>query len=453
VAIVGGGIVGVALALGLIERGLRVSVYERASEFPEIGVGFAFTGVARKCMEQLSPAVIEALKKVASENQHSIDNYWDGYNHDDETIESSNTKDDNDSTAPVGKLLFQLPNADMAWWSCLRSQFLNAMAQALPKDVVLFKKELADYEETSEGQGPVKLRFTDGSAATADVLIGCDGLRSAVRQQLFSTSHPEACHPSYTHKTCYRAVIPMAVAEAVLGTSKPHNHCMHTGPRAHILNYPVAQHTLLNVVIFLQNDGPWAEDGGSDKEVGVPRMTRPGRKADIEERLAEWRPEVRALVAALPDTPTTWGIFDTADHPAPFYAQRRVCLVGDAAHASSPHHGAGAGMGVEDALALATSLGIAAKPAATTDKAKAVEAALQAFNDVRYERSQWLVRSSRETGDIYEWMFADSGSDPVKLRSELQARQRKIWDFDVDAMVRDTDARYHAKLEGNTVVV
>ena len=45
----------------------------------------------------------------------------------------------------------------------------------------------------------------------------------------------------------------MAAAESALGESKAHNHCMNTGPGAHILSYPIAQHTLLNVVIFLSD--------------------------------------------------------------------------------------------------------------------------------------------------------------------------------------------------------
>lgn len=79
-----------------------------------------------------------------------------------------------------------------------------------------------------------------------------------------------------------------------------------------------------------------------------------------------------------PEQITKWAIFDTADHPAPTYARGRVCIVGDAAHASSPLHGAGACMGVEDALALATALEVALnhhRDPSPRDRAVAVEAA------------------------------------------------------------------------------
>ncbi|CAJ2500714.1 Uu.00g035670.m01.CDS01 [Anthostomella pinea] len=67
----------------------------------------------------------------------------------------------------------------------------------------------------------------------------------------------------------------------------------------------------------------------------------------------------------------------------------------------------------------------------------AVTAALRAFKDARYARTQWLVRSSGETGEVYEWMYPASRSDPARLRAELAERQKKIWDFDVDRMVEE----------------
>src|SRR5271168_3664737 len=80
IAIVGSGIVGVMMALGLLHRGMRVTVYERANDFHEIGAGFAFTGVARECMQRLDPRVLEALRRVGEENRHPQNRYWDGFN-------------------------------------------------------------------------------------------------------------------------------------------------------------------------------------------------------------------------------------------------------------------------------------------------------------------------------------------------------------------------------------
>lgn len=431
VAIVGGGVVGAILALGLIDRGIKVQVYEKSAEHSELGVGFAFTGVAQRCMQKLNPAILEALERVGGKNDLARDNYWDGYHH-----------DEDESSSSEGKLLFQLDNSEMDWRMSLRSHFLAAMGDALPKNVVHFGKELNRYEDGRSSS--VKLFFADGTTASADVLVGCDGIRSRVRHQMFAHSHPKAARAHFSRKVVYRAVVPMEVAEAALGPTRPHNHCMQTGPGAHMLSYPVAQHTLVNVVTVVDQAGPWSSDG-DDSGVTTEKMTRHGSKADLERIFTDWRQEPRAIIANLPDDLVVWAIFDSADHPAPTYAQGCVCLAGDAAHASAPHHGAGAGIGVEDCLALVTALKLA--EATAVDRTNSIVAALEAFNDVRYHRSQWLVRSSRETGNIYEWMYPDSGSDPVKIKSELRERQRIIREYDVDAMVAETTKQYHKRLQ------
>ncbi|KAI8946420.1 FAD/NAD(P)-binding domain-containing protein [Xylaria longipes] len=417
VAVIGSGIVGVSMAIGLTARGVRVALYERASNFHEIGAGIAFTGVARQCMAQLSPDILESFMRVSSENQHAYDNYWDGYHHTDE-----------DTFSDEDGLLFRFPNSNMAWRSCLRSNFLNELSRALPPGIINFGKELVSYEDRGIGDS-VTLRFTDGSTTVCDILIGCDGLNSCVRRQMFLGS--QAREPRYTKKTSYRFLVPIKEARSALGKSKAHNHCMHTGPGAHILSYPVAQQTLTNVVFFLSDDD--REPCASDRE-------------SILKHFVSWRPEVRALLTHMPEAPMMWRIYDTADYPAPFYSRGSVTIAGDAAHASAPHHGAGAGFGMEDALSLATVVALAAGE--NRDRRHyALVTAIEAYNEVRYSRTQWLVRSSRETGDIYEWMYPSSGNDPLKIEAELTARQQNIWHFDVGEMVESSRNAYCKRLE------
>nr|GFD38789.1 hypothetical protein [Tanacetum cinerariifolium] len=68
----------------------------------------------------------------------------------------------------------------------------------------------------------------------------------------------------------------------------------------------------------------------------------------------------------------------------------------------------------------------------------AVRAALQVYNDVRYDRSQWIMQTSRAIGEIYEFQALDCGSDHAKIASEIHDRSHRIWDYDIDAMVEDT---------------
>ena len=115
-----------------------------------------------------------------------------------------------------------------------------------------------------------------------------------------------------------------------------------------------------------------------------------------------------------------WGIFDTGSNPCPYFNKGRICLLGDAAHATAPHHGAGAGMCVEDAATMALLL-------AQCRSVHEYETAFAVFDSHRRERGQWLVQSSRITGDIYDWMDPNCGSDAQKIVDELERRTDKIW--------------------------
>ena len=124
-----------------------------------------------------------------------------------------------------------------------------------------------------------------------------------------------------------------------------------------------------------------------------------------------------------------WAIFDTGDHPVPAFSKGRICLVGDAAHASSPHHGAGAGMCIEDSAVLAELL---ADETVTSNQT--VEKALAVYDHVRRERGQWLVQSSRHIGDCYEWRGEGVGRDLKKIEDEINHRNGLIANVDVSAM-------------------
>lgn len=162
VAIIGGGIVGVITALGLVHRGAHVTIYERSATWPENGAAFAFTGVARQCMERLNPTILEVLGRVAVRSPAETVRYWDGFNP--RTKEAAQQEE----TA----LLFETPEQHLAFWGTLRTHFLHQLAAALPKDadIVQFGKRLTGYVDNWEqGNDKVQLNFDDGTTAEADV--------------------------------------------------------------------------------------------------------------------------------------------------------------------------------------------------------------------------------------------------------------------------------------------
>ena len=261
-------------------------------------------------------------------------------------------------------------------------------------------------------------------------VIACDGIKSRVRRLLLGDKHPSA-FPRYTHKVAFRALIPIDKAIEALGEYKALHQHMHIGPNRHLVHFPVANRTLLNLIVFNSDPEPWQHE----------KLVATGTREEICEAFKDWSKCVRDLLALFPDTVTTWGIFDMADNPMPYYAKGQVCLAGDAAHAAAPHHGAGAGMGVEDALALVTALETALTMVPSRSlslraaRRNALKVGFKAFETARMERSQWLVQSSRQACEIYQLTFPGTGQDISKCEHVMRTRSHKIWYFDYKTML------------------
>lgn len=191
--------------------------------------------------------------------------------------------------------------------------------------------------------------------------------------------------------------------------------------------------------MFVHDEGEWLHERSSV----VPSSRNEALKA-----LEGWGPHMRELVSLLPEQISKYAIFDMYEHPAPTYAAGRVCLAGDAAHASSPFHGSGTTMGVEDALVLTDLL---ARVNETTNKEeerpRLLVAALGAYSGVRMARSQWVVQNSREMGEMFEFRYPPAGRDGAKFKTEFETRAKVVWDFDVDAMVEKAREEYNKHLE------
>lgn len=129
-----------------------------------------------------------------------------------------------------------------------------------------------------------------------------------------------------------------------------------------------------------------------------------------------------------------WAIFDLGTNPSPAYAKGRVCLLGDAAHATSPHHGAAAGMCIENAAMLSELL---------ADKRikrySDVEQAFAVYDKMRRPRGEWLVQSSRFMGDCWDLRQPDFQNFP-EIEAEILRRNAIIHDVDVKQMCEDARA-------------
>ncbi|KAJ5506092.1 Monooxygenase FAD-binding [Penicillium expansum] len=401
VAVVGGGIIGVMTAIGLHRRGINAVIYERAPTWHEVSAGFAFTGAARVWMEMLDPALVELLGRISQKTDSTTSNaYWDGYHPrtQEEALDESKS------------LMFRTPTNNLSFWGCVRSQFLQGMADLLPEGSAKFGKRLASYDDDNQS-GKVVLHFDDGTTAEADVLLGCDGIHSSTRKVLLGADHP-ATRAGFSHTVTYRTMVPIDVGIAALGEKVAKSACNHLGPGADLLVYPVMSGTLLNIAVF-------AYDGSEFPD--PDKMTIPAERSEIEQLFKGWSPQLANIWKLYPEKVVKWGIFDLEANPPPTYAGGR-----------HPILGVGACTGVEDALVICTLLESVQQKALGGDALKeALTGALQTYSQARLERGRWIHHHSRQMGQMYHWRYGPTGRDPERMKETLEKNWSTVVNYDV----------------------
>jgi len=145
----------------------------------------------------------------------------------------------------------------------------------------------------------------------------------------------------------------------------------------------------------------------------------PAQRERMYKDFEGWGDSVKSILSLMKKT-DIWALFKHP--PCEFYFQSRVCLLGDAAHASTPHMGAGAGMAIEDAYILSNLLG-------EISDASELDNAFRAYDLTRRPRSQQLVEWSSQQGRLYDLELV--GDDPVRVSKELATRTRWVWEHDL----------------------
>ena len=398
IAIVGGGITGLTLAVALLRRGINIKIYEQSRGFEEIGAGVAFNIAAVRAMEVCSPDIVTCFRKVRTGNAdpNKQNDFYDWYN------AMSDTK------AGQSEYWFTM-KTDGGVSGCHRAHYLNEISQLIPAGTTDFKKRLETIEELENHQ--VKLKFSDGSEAVHDAVVGADGIKSTVRKWILGDHPTAAAVPRYTHKYAYRALIPMPRAVEALGKEFGLNAKFYLGQNGHVLTLPIARGTLLNVVFFFTDPSEWPDH---------EHLVRPADREHVRRDFDGFGATVQKIIDLAEPNISCWAIFEVAD--VPYYNKGRVIILGDAGHASSPHMGAGAGIGIEDCAILAELL---FHPSLRSGD-RSIESAFEAFTKQRLERTHWLVESSKRVGEVFDWR-TEYGGDKNKIKEELQTRFNNVW--------------------------
>lgn len=190
VAVIGGGMGGLCVAIGLLKHPqLNVQIYEAAHKFSEIGAGVAFGPNAQRALALISPEAEQAYLNEATHNGWpELKNSWFEYRY--------GTNDAREAE------LIADPKNETGQSTVHRAKFLDQFVNLVPPGVAHFGKRL-DRIDDSDSDSPVKLHFKDGTTATADCVIGADGVHSVVRRHLLGEGHP-ALDAVFTGSVAYR---------------------------------------------------------------------------------------------------------------------------------------------------------------------------------------------------------------------------------------------------------
>ena len=344
IAVVGGGIGGLAAALSLLRAGFDAQVFEQAAALGEVGAGIQISPNASRLLHRLG--LSEALDRTGVRPVAVHQRRWD----DGRTLQR----------APVGRAVEAAFGAP--YYHFHRADLLDALASALPPERVHLGHRLTGFTDHGDR---VELAFANGARAAADLLVGADGIHSTVRAALFG---PE--RPRFTGCVAYRGLVP-AERLAHLGLEVVASNWM--GPGGHFVHYFVAGGRLVNFVAINERE-TWTRESWTDR----------GEVADALAAFRGWHPDVRAIIGAADET-FLWALFDRA--PLERWSVGRVTLLGDACHAMLPFMAQGAAQSIEDGAALAACL----RQHGATD----VAAALARYAALRVPRATRLQEMSR----------------------------------------------------------
>ncbi|KAL1937333.1 hypothetical protein VTO73DRAFT_13846 [Trametes versicolor] len=457
VAIIGGGIAGLTLAVALGHFAKNqgntappeVHLYESGPEITTVGAGISVwprTWAVMRALglyDDLSRASVQAL----GGGQGGKDEFKTAF-----VFRKSNQPHEG---YEFGRAM--VPNGSTTMH---RADMVDVLVKHIPPSCTIHtSKRLLSYTSAAadaNGTLVYTLHFADGSTAEADVIVGGDGIKSKVRAAMYDFAHARDCAkgmkreecercgratPKWTGTVGYRFLIPSERMREV----NPEHHALkvtspmsYSGKEKHIITYPISHGKYLNWIGFVTIPGG---EGATYPHKWVIDST----KEEVTAHFSGWEPEVDQMLQ-LVEKPTLWAIHVIEN--LPFAVDGCVALMGDAVHAMTTHFGAGGGQAIEDAFILGRLL---ADPRTTLPL---VSRAFQIYEDVRLPFARTVVNDARKVGLMYEFNWpglyngaplseseGEGGEDVMKEETrqlgELAEVIQEIWQWQWKEKVED----------------
>ena len=357
ILISGGGIGGLAAAMVLAKDGHAVTVLEQAAAFGEIGAGI-----------QLGPNIFRMFEYLGlTETVNRVAFFPAGLALNDVR---SGEKIVRVALGDMARVTYGFPYG-VIYRADLHQVFFDA-CRAQPNVTLRTSAKVETFDQTNEG---VTVRLTSGEAGQpgealeGSALIGADGMWSKIREAVVGDGKPRV-----SGHIAYRAVLKREDVPPELWSD---DVVLWGGEKTHLVHYPLRRGELFNLVaVFHSNkyDEGWNAFGDAD---------------ELNERFSGACPQVKALLAKI----ETWKMWVLCDRePVKNWTDRRVTLLGDAAHPMLQYLAQGAGQAIEDAVVLREALRFTRGD---------IPRAFQKYQQARYLRTGRVQLTARFYGDIY----------------------------------------------------
>ena len=380
ILIAGAGIGGITAAACLLEAGHDVQVFEQAPELAEIGAGIQVSANAMHVLNSLGLG--EAISAMSVRPEAYVFRLHDTG----EVISQFALAEEHLRLhrAPYN----QLHRADF-------HRLLVGKLDELKKNAVRLNSRVTAFEETAS---EVRVRLASGEIVAGDLLVGADGVKSAVRAQIAG-----AAQPVYTGDAAWRLTIP---TEKLPPGLMPQVMAVWMGPGAHVVCYYLRAGALLNFVGLVETDEV-------SEESWTARFPWEKLKADF----AGWHPDIQTIIdLADRDACYRWSLFYRP--PLSSWSTRRATLLGDSVHATLPYLAQGAAMAIEDGAVLARALALADVPEA-----------LQIYQRNRVERTTRIVEGSSGNRTLFHMRDQQALRRAFAKRDEGAARNAWLYSY------------------------